>query len=287
VILVTGAHGFIGPPLLKTLKAAGLDVGPAKLDLLNHETVSAEIGGVKHPVVIHLAGMSHVPTCEKDPELALRTNRDGTRAVGEAVVRAGGRLVFASTAQVYAAPEGEEITTQALFTESRQIKPQNAYARTKWEAEEALRSIPGLKVTILRLFTHTHKSQSADFFLPHVYAELKSGKHQISVGNLEISRDFGALSDLLAVFRVVAERELPASIYNVCSGRAKHLGKLARGLAERMGVEARFVTDPSRVRKGEPISLVGSHDRLTTDTGWRPRFVSESELLDSFLADLF
>ncbi|HUP57343.1 MAG TPA: NAD(P)-dependent oxidoreductase [Bdellovibrionota bacterium] len=286
MILVTGAHGFIGAPLLKVLRAAGLDARASELDLLKPETVSAEIGSLREPVVIHLAGMSHVPTCEKDPALALRTNRDGTRSVGEAVARAGGRLVFASTAQVYAAAEGDEIATQALFTESRRIAPQNAYARSKWEAEEALRGIEGLQATILRLFSHTHKSQSQDFFLSHVYAQLKSGKREIPVGNLEIHRDFGALSDLLAAFRILAGSPRPGAVYNVCSGRAKHLGKLARGLAERMGVEARFVTDPARVRKGEPVALVGSHERLTSDTGWRPKHVTESELLDSFLAEL-
>jgi GDP-4-dehydro-6-deoxy-D-mannose reductase len=287
-ILITGTLGFVGAPLLKVLKAQGLDARAAELDLLKPETITRELDAVKPALVVHLAGLSHVPTCEKDPEMALRVNRDGTRLLAEAHAAAVGkaRFLFASTAQVYAAAHGDEVTTQAVFTEERKIAPQNAYAKTKWEAEEALRAVAaktGLRVTLLRFFNHTHKTQTPDFFLPHIYQQLQAGKTEIPVGNLDVHRDFGALEDLLEALKIVVSRDLPDEAYNICSGKAKHLRRLAEGLASRMGVQARFVTDPARVRKGEPLSLVGSHERLARATGWKPRSVTEDQLLDSFL----
>jgi GDP-4-dehydro-6-deoxy-D-mannose reductase len=284
-VLLTGSLGFVGAPLLKRLRARGLDVCAAEMDLLKPETVRREVEAVQPALVVHLAGLSHVPTCEKDPELAFRTNRDGTRILAEALPR-GARFIFASTGQVYAGARGEELSTQAVFTEEREIQPQNTYARTKWEAEEALRSTRatrGLGLTVLRFFTHTHKSQSREFFLPGIYADLAAGKTEVPVGNLDIDRDFGALSDLLDALETVISKPLPGEIYNVCSGRVKRLRRLAEGLAQRMGLQARFVTDPARVRKGEPVSLLGSHDRLTRDSGWAPKYVSEEQLLESFL----
>jgi len=245
-------------------------------------------------MVVHLAGLSHVPTCAKDPELAFRINRDGTRFVAGELQKVagdlygGGVFVFASTAQVYQAAKGEEAKTEALFTEDRRIEPQNLYAETKWQAEEALRGIAKagrLELRILRFFNHTHKTQSPDFFLPHIYSQLKAGKTEIPVGNLDIRRDFGALKDLLAALEIAVARELPGEVYNVCSGKAKSLRALAEGLAKRMGVQARFVTDPARVREGEPVSLAGSHELFTRATGWKPRFADESAFLDAFLSD--
>lgn len=290
-ILLTGSIGFIGVPLLKRMRARGLDVRTSTFELLKPETVTREIQEVRPELVVHLAGLSHVPTCEKDPDQAFKVNRDGTHVLAEALAEVSprSRLIFTSTAQVYAGAEGAEISTQAVFTESRRIAPQNTYARTKWEAEEALRAVKkasGLNLTILRLFTHTHKSQSPDFFLPHIYSQLRAGKTEIPVGNLDLDRDFGALADLLDALEAVISKPLPGEVYNICSGRAKRLRKLAEGLASRMNVPARFVTDASRVRKGEPLALLGSHELLTRDSGWRPRHVTEDQLLDSFLAEL-
>jgi hypothetical protein len=53
-----------------------------------------------------------------------------------------------------------------------------------------------------------------------------------------------------------------------------------------MGSKSAFVTDKGLLRPGDPYSIAGSHERFSKATGWQPRFVSEGELLDAFLADL-
>ncbi len=202
-------------------------------------------------------------------------------------------MIVASTAQVYAAPSGSENHERLIMDEDRRIAPQNVYARTKWEAEllvgETARR-EGLAATVLRLFNHTHKTQSADFFLPHLYQSIlaTAGKGQVPVGNLEVRRDIGSLQDLLQAFAALLGRGRAAGameVFNVCSGSAKLLSKVARELARRMGAEIDFVTDRERVRPGEPNFIQGSHQRLTKATGWTPKCADEAQLVEAFLAD--
>jgi GDP-4-dehydro-6-deoxy-D-mannose reductase len=292
-ILITGAGGFIGSRLLATLSARGADVTAGALDLTDAASVGAAVGARPWDAIFHLAAESHVGRCEADPASAYRVNLGGTCLLLDAIAaRApGAHLVFASTAQVYAPPSAGQ---DAVIDEAWAILPGNVYARTKWRAELAVRDLAsreGLRATILRLFNHTHRAQSPDFFLPSVHRELsrepRADPVEVRVGNLDLKRDIGAVSDAIAALEAVLERPPPAGearTFNVCSGTAKSLRDLAERLAARLGVRARFVVDPARLRPGEAVSICGSHARLTAATGWTPRVHGADELIDSFLS---
>ena len=295
-ILVTGASGFIGSRLVPFLRSQGHSVNGAHLDLLDFASIESAVRNEPLDCLIHLAAISHVPTCEKNPSLAYQTNLAGTAQLIEVLKRHQPQchVLFASTAQVYAAPHGAEITQGVVFDENRAIAPQNHYANTKWLAELLVKDAAeryGLKTTVLRLFNHTHRAQSPDFFLPHLYSVLSSagaGDHSaISVGNLKLFRDIGSIGDLLEAFSHTIENLesfKPFEVFNVCSGKAKSLSILAEGLARLMNITPEFKIDPARVRPHEPINLCGSHRKLTEATGWRPTCHSEEELLRQFLA---
>jgi len=293
-VLITGAAGYIGSRLSAYLAERGDHVTASDGDLLELHALTASIGSSTPDVVIHLAAISSPPVCEKEPAEAMRSNIAGTASVLEAMRRAAprARLVFASTAQVYEPPQpGAE---PIVITEDHPIAPQNLYARTKWAAERLVldRCADGLDATVVRLFNHTHKSQPPTFFLPHLYTTITrertaGSRLQVPVGNLEIGRDFGSIQDLVAAFAAVLDRT-PATrceVFNICSGVTMQLSTLATLLAERLGAEVDFVIDPSRVRAGEPVSIRGSHDRLTAATGWAPRIANEGDLIAAFLAD--
>lgn len=239
-------------------------------------------------MVVHLAGISQVAECERDPQQARRVNVEYPRLLLEHLVEtnSGTHFIFASTSQVYGA--GVELT------ETSAIAPLNLYAETKCEAEEVVREFAGrngLSATILRFFNHTHKTQPPSFFLPHVYRQLLSlrearGLHRIPVGNLEVARDIGSVRDLVrALLAVIQKASWELETFNVCSGQPKRLRTLASGLAARLEVDVEFVVDPSRVRANDPPVISGSPAKLTARTGWKPQVRSEQELIDDFLAD--
>ncbi len=270
-ILVTGAAGFVGSRLVA---AAGAQ--PFESDVLDFAALERGVAGAD--VVVHLAAISHVPTCEKDPAQAYRVNLGGTALLLEAMRRQASkaRLVFASSAQVYAPASG-------VLTEESPIGPQNVYARTKRQAELCILE-SGLRSCVLRLFNHTHKTQPPDFFVPGVYRSLLAGKREVPVGNLEVSRDLGVLQDLIAAFRAVLDKA-PDGVFNVSTGAPKKLSRVASELARRLLPEARFVVEQARVRPGEPALIVGSHDKLSAATGWQPDCADESRLVERFLSD--
>src|ERR1039458_3075711 len=78
-----------------------------------------------------------------------RVNVDGTEALARAAAEQGvRRMVFVSTAKV-----NGESTSGRPFSEGDPPDPQDPYAVSKWEAEEALRSVAaetGLEVVIVR-----------------------------------------------------------------------------------------------------------------------------------------
>ena len=142
-VLVTGAGGFVGSAFVSRL-------GPHQRIAMAGTGWREAIAGadLRDATVVHLAARVHQPRGEAaDFE---RDNVEKTRALAEAAAAAGAaRFVFASTVKVH----GEE-TRGAAFGPDSPPAPEDAYARSKWQAEEALREIArrtGLAIVIVRI----------------------------------------------------------------------------------------------------------------------------------------
>jgi len=297
-VLVTGATGgFVGSHLLRALDAPQQEAVAAAFDLTDFAAVEATVRAGPWDTVVHLAALSHVPTCEADPSLAFRVNLAGTAHLLEAMRRHAPEawLVFASSGQVYAPPAGGETAGGRVIDEDWPIAPQNVYARTKWEAELLVQDAArreGLRSTIVRLFNHTHKSQLPSFFLPHLYKTILErrsgpGRIRVPVGNLNLARDIGSLQDLIGAFVSLLARGPRGGpeVFNVSSGSAKRLSDVASELARQMNAEVEFVPELARMRPDEPAVVLGSHRRFTQQTGWNPTCKDAAQLVKYFLAD--
>jgi nucleoside-diphosphate-sugar epimerase len=250
-------------------------------------------------VVIHMAGISHIPTCESSPEEAYRINVLGTALLLEVLQQKKlcPRFIFFSSAQVYQAASAHEGNSPIIFDEKRAIVPQNTYARTKWMCEQIIKGATEsseLKAQVLRLFNHTHRNQPPHFVLPHLFHAIRdakeNGSRQIPTGNLEVHRDFGLLSDAIeAICRLVdtasTEKFVP---FNLCSGQSRSLKNLANEMKTQMQADIEFVFDTSRARPGEPHFVQGSCDRLSQHLGgWHPQGqrLTDPEWVTEFLSE--
>ena len=163
--LVTGANGFVGKPLCAELLRQGQSVRAA-LRSANSPVENVEMAAVGSidgktdwtealrgvGVIIHLAARVHVMRETAGDPLAefLEVNLHGTVNLAQQAARAGvKRFVYVSSIKV----NGEQTGATQSFTELDEANPQDPYAISKWQAEQALQRIAqetGLEVVIVR-----------------------------------------------------------------------------------------------------------------------------------------
>ncbi len=171
-ILVTGNLGYVGPSVMRRLRAAypevelvGLDMGyfahcltgpgvlpEAVLDVQHYGDVRSLPPGLLEGVdaVVHLAAISNDPMGNAFEEVTLEINHRATVELAwQAKVAGASRFVFASSCSLYGVA-GEEART-----ESSPLNPLTAYARSKVMAERDLAGLAdaSFRVTCLRYAT--------------------------------------------------------------------------------------------------------------------------------------
>jgi dTDP-4-dehydrorhamnose reductase len=128
-ITITGADGQLGRELQSAFPndvIVGL-VWPA-FDLLKPDA-EAQILATEPDVVIHGAAYTNVDQAEKEPDVAMAVNAQGTARVARAAARAGARLVYISTDYVF------DGTKRSPYDESDEPHPLGVYGRSKHEGE--------------------------------------------------------------------------------------------------------------------------------------------------------
>lgn len=165
-VLVTGASGFVGKALCALLVEKGFQVrglvrsgkvaeGVESVDVQDISDTSpyawaSILSGVD--VVIHCAALVHQMGADDDGvgERYHRVNTEATASLARAAAGAGvKRFIFLSTIKVL----GEHTLPGQAFRAHDPVSPADAYARSKWEAEEALRVVAsgsGMDFVIIR-----------------------------------------------------------------------------------------------------------------------------------------
>ncbi len=106
----------------------------ADLDVTVAEQVRASFGDIRPDVVVHLAAYTAVDRAEDELDLAMAVNRDGAANVAAAAREVGARVVFVSTDYVF------DGSASRPYRPDDPACPVNAYGRTKWLGEQAVRA---------------------------------------------------------------------------------------------------------------------------------------------------
>ena len=296
IALVTGATGFAGGHLLDCLAASQDEVHAvahlggqppqprpgvqwSAVDLLERPAVRAVLERARPAVIYHCAGLADVTDAARSPARALRINALGTHTLLEACREAGVscRIVVTGSALIYA-PRATAIS------EDDPIAPANPYGVSKL-AQELTAMASGLPVLVARPFNHAGPRQSAAYassaFAQQI-AQIEAGRAEpvLRVGNLDAQRDITDVRDTVRAYRALAEHGTPLRPYNVCSGRAYRMRELLDILVAMARVRVRVEVDPARLRPSDNPIVLGSHARLTADTGWRPEIPIEQTMSD-------
>ena len=254
-MLITGHAGFIGQALIPNLSgAAGFDL-IYNDDIRNPFAIREAAQG--HGAIIHLAALSGVEPCMKDPISACATNVQGSVNVLEAAKQnSSGRVLLASSGAVNA--------------------PHHPYAASKRAMEDfgaAYRR--WLDVTVLR-FTNIYgpgsikKSSAIAMFCKQA---LTTGEIVI-YGDGEQTRDFVYIQDVVDGIKYAATCEKPVEILEVCSNTQISLNTIAEIVS---GLTGASVTH-SEARIGDVRS-----NQLSSEN---PRFTGLTDLETGIKATL-
>lgn len=261
-IAVTGATGFIGRALCGQLGAAH------ELRAVAREPDwAAALDGMQ--AVVHLAGQAHG---RGDARSLRAVNVDATRAAAEAARASGAHFVFISTIKVH----GEE--SAAPLREASPIAPRDAYAQSKVDAEEALRAIAGLRLTVLRPPLVYGPGVKANFLalmraisrgLPLPLASIDNRRSLVYVANL-----------VDAIARCVANQRSIGRTYLVTDGEAPSTPALCRAIGAALERPARLFPFPPALLPLKQLtqSLEADATAIRGELGFQPAYTLQQGL---------
>ena len=266
-VLITGASGFTGQYVISALKKGGFVPCSLKANLCDEEAVKAEVVDLKPNAAIHLAGIAYVG--HGNPADFYRVNLIGTLQLLQALESVGtvnGPIVLASSANIYGNSYQEE-----AIKESFQPRPINDYATSKLAMEEmAALWRNRLPITIVRPFNYTGVGQSEAFVVPKIVDAFRQRKYELSLGNIDVWRDFSDVRDVARWYTEIIKRNIIGQTLNFCSGRLISIYELICLCEDICKFTLKVVTKRNLQRENELIKLCGDRTRLQDllgDTG--------------------
>ena len=303
-VLVTGAGGFIGSHLTEKLVTLGahtralvhyradnswgwLNESPYQDqieviagDVCDHDSVAAALHGME--IVFHVAALIAIPYSYQAPFSYVRTNIEGTVNVLQAARASGVELlVHTSTSEVYGSAR------YTPMDEEHPLQAQSPYSASKIAADkmaEAFYSSFGLPVATIRPFNTYGPRQSARAVIPSIVTQALT-QSEVSLGNLEPTRDFNYVDDTVDAFIRMGECSgAVGQVINIGSGREISIGDLATLILELVGRREIPVTcDDKRLRfSSSEVQRLCADNREAHDTlGWCPSNTLEQGLVST------
>ncbi len=303
--LITGAGGFAGSHLvsfveretdweiLGTVYPDLVEDGHPRprvrlqnVDLRGPGAVADLVAGFKPDFIFHLAAQSFVPSSFGDAWDTLENNIRSQLNLLEAAraLESSARVIVIGSNEEYGRPEPADLP----FTEETPLRPANPYAVSKVAQDLlGLQYHVAYEVDVVRLrpFNHTGPGQSPRFVVPAFASQIASierGEQEavIRVGNLDASRDFSDVRDIVRAYYLAATKGASGEVYNLCSGEPRSIRALLDQLLSMAQVDIKVEVDPERFRPLDVPVAYGSAEKFRSLTGWRPAIPFEQTLAD-------
>ncbi|MBI5487319.1 MAG: NAD-dependent epimerase/dehydratase family protein [Deltaproteobacteria bacterium] len=309
-ILLTGGAGFIGLRLARRLAEAGAkltlvddlsrgrrdeeaeaffarpDVTFVQGDLCDPATL--ERAGGPFDTIVHLAAVIGIQVSEREPVRVLRTNAISTiRVVDRWLAQEGGRLVFASTSEVYGAllgavplavPSPESVPVGVRDTGISRY----SYAASKIFGETLVRQAAqagGRTALVVRPHNVYGPRMGWNHVIPQMSLRALRGEDPFRVFGADETRAFCHIDDFTRAVELLLERD-ETGLFHVGTDRETRIGDLARMLLEAAGHRVWTVDVPSQ--QGSPPRRCPDLGKLRAATGYEPQVTLEAGLAETF-----
>ncbi len=294
-ILVTGGAGFIGSHLCAALAARGDEV--RVLDDLSTGKpenlppgVTLLRGDVADPTILreafegvgacfHLAAVASVERGVRDWLGTHRTNLSGTIAVFDAARAGPVPVVYASSAAVY----GDAATMP--IQESAPLMPLSAYGADKLGCELHARvagrihGVPTIGMRFFNVFGPRQDPGSPYSGVISIFCDrIRRGAPVTIHGDGAQTRDFIHVGDVVnALLAALPVASCAAPVFNVCTGEACSVHRLAEEIAALRGVPLDMRRAPAR--QGDIRNSIGAADHARAALGLRSHLPLRQGLL--------
>jgi len=288
--LVTGAAGFIGSQLLRTLLEQGHDArgwdaftdyyDPAlkeenardlpveRVDLAEDDLDLTGLDGV-----FHLAGQPGVASFGGVFPVYVRQNIIASQRLLEAAVAEGTRVVAASSSSVYGDAASYPTPEDAI------PRPLSPYGITKLACEHlasAYASEFGLDAATVRYFTIYGPRQRPDMAFTKVVSCLAEGRPFELYGDGRQSRSFTYVDDAVDATIATMQRAPTGATFNVGGGAEVSMLEAIEALGRISGRRLELVRLPRR--EGDATRTAADTKRIRTELGWEPTTAFEDGL---------
>jgi len=294
-ILVTGAAGFIGMHLCKSLLEDGFqvfgidnlndyydpDLKQARLDLLttyenftfskfdiaDMEALDNAFQSFKPKKVINLAAQAGVRYSLENSHAYVQANVVGFMNILECCRhREVQGLIYASSSSVYGGN-----TKYPFSVEDRVDQPISIYATTK-KANELMahtyNHLYGLKTTGLRFFTVYGPWGRPDMAM-YIFASKISAGEPIPVFNHgRMQRDFTYINDIIQGVRAAMGKNYSCQVFNLGNNRSENLLEMIRIIEENIGKKANM--DLQGMQPGDVEKTFADIDHSRDMLGYQP-----------------
>jgi nucleoside-diphosphate-sugar epimerase len=273
--LITGIDSFTGAFVASALRSRGFDVfGTSRarpgsrvfaLDICDRDAVQSCLRAVSPDYLINLAGVSF--PARRSEELFNRVNVQGAINIAEACAELPKKprhCIFVSSATVYSGTK-----SKVLINEMSPIAPMNQYGRSKANMERKLAEYSDhMPLSIVRPFNYTGPGQKEDFVVAKLVSAFKRRLKVISLGNLDVCREFFDVRDVSGWYAQLISVEKPF-LANLSTGRCYSIKNVVGRLEKITGHKATIDCDKEFIRKNENKYLCGNPAVLSSliDTG--------------------
>lgn len=309
-ILITGADGFVGSALchrLSTGKKYSIRAAIRSTQKIMNLPDNIEffvIGNIgpdtqwkaaldNIDVVIHLAGLAHA-TDNIEPGEYYKVNARGTCHLAKVAAESGvRRLIYLSSIKVNGEYTKKNLQGETLpFSESDPPQPQDDYAISKWQAEQALNEISAeseMETVILRpplIYGYQVKAnflsllKLIDSSIPLPFAKLKNKRSFIYLGNL-----------IDIILKCIADPKVANQTFLVSDGEDISVEELIKKIANALGRRPLLLPLPDIFLKFlgkiagkypeiekliQPLSI--DNKKIVETVGWKPPFTLDQGL---------
>ncbi len=288
--LVTGAAGFIGSQLLRTLlgrghEAIGWDAFTDYYDpALKEENAAGlpveRVDLAEDPIeldgldgVFHLAGQPGVASFGGIFPVYVRQNVLASQRLFEAAAAADVRVTFASSSSIY----GDAATYPT--PEDTSPRPLAPYGITKLACEHLAQAYAtefALEVVVVRYFTIYGPRQRPDMAFTKMVSRLAEGRPFELYGDGTQSRSFTYVDDAVEATMAAMEQGTPGSTFNVGGGSEVSMLEAIEMLGRIANRRLEVVRMPRR--EGDAARTAADTTRIRGALGWEPRTPFEEGL---------